>query len=344
MVKVIKILDTHLLGADSKMDLTSQVILLIIPDLYLRHGDREQIVMGEDTLNHVNALARHIFPAIRVDYWPSYFGKQQMGKALIIDLVRNLEQEKGLFYRDKDVIFFQRLPKDYKNRQDIPLIRDYLKRYNVILPDPTPNQQPQQSLMENLIHIIQDEFESVKLKIFYKKEVYFKQQRDPLLSLFQEHRRSFWQDFFTKISMSLLMSLFCLTTGNQYWDRLHRLDEIERLGSEITSLTPKELKTSQAFEKMEIYQKDRLPVTFDFAKTIMDHWLNRLVITAMDWHIEEGSPVALYTLTFHPDGLGENGAGDVEQFIDWLETQHPRVEIKEKDSQNGSIRLLVPTL
>lgn len=347
MVKIIAVIDDGFLGEDGFIDATSQVILQIIPDLYLRQAGQEKIIAGDVTQEQVKKLSQRTFPAIRVDYWPSSFGKKYVGKTIVVDFAGSQEKfsHKGLFYRDKDIIFFKRLTNELPLSCHLSLMRDYLKRYGVVLPErKLIPQRVIQTRMDILWHVLQDDYRVLKEKIGKRQSPQFGKQQDPLLALFRDHHRSFWRDLATKISLGILAFTFGVTSLTHYWDRLNRLEEIGRLRSEIVPLTHKQLKMGKSFEKMKIYQQDRPSISFDFAQTIMASWKNHLVITAMEWRIEEGAVVTQYTLLFNPEDEDGIESGAVEQFIDWIESQHPRVEIKEKDIQNGNIRLMVPAL
>lgn len=347
MVNIVTIMDDCFIGGNKEISPSSLVILKIIPDLYLRQENQESILVNEITQKSIEALSQKKFPLIRMDYWPSNFGKNQEGRLILVSLGGNIDEvaEKGLFYRDKDIIFFQRLPKNDSLNHYISLMEDYLRRYGIILPKgPLINLKGSQSKKDILWNIIQGEFQNFKSKFLHKKNYPSKNPMDPLLNLFSGQRKTFWRDLITKVSLGALIISSGIGGLGHYYDRLTSLEEIERLQSEVIDLTPKQLKTGKIFEKLRIYQQNRIPINFDFAPIIISTWQNRLVITSMEWGIDEGEVITQYTLSFNPEEKGENDSGVVEEFVYWIETQHPRVKITEKDTPNGSIHLMVPTL
>lgn len=331
-------MDEFLLSCDGKSDLMSPVILQIIPDLYLRYGKEEHIIIGPKTEKTLKTLSLDVFPLLRVDYWPHSFGKDHMGKALILDLKSSTltAPEKGLFYRNKEIVFFQRLP---MGQEDISLTREYLKRYGITLPTPTILSTSFGSIESKgkiLRQLLQDELSDLKLKLFRTPPTI---GRSPLLSSFHEHRRSFWKETVIRGGLGVLSVFVCFLSINLYWDRLHRLEEIETLRSKIVLLTPEERKLCQTFYMLQTYHQDAAPVQFEFAKKMMPRWKNHFVITSMQWKREKEKMVTDYTLTFNPESLGS-----MDKLTHWLETQHPHVTLTEKDPQHGTLHLTVPVL
>lgn len=320
MFKVYRLLDNRVL--DSKNNsiiptlLKHSLNLSIIPDIYLTRSKPNslnhlnEIVLSSQTQDMIKELSVSKLRILHVNYWPHSLANQLEGSYIL----PISSQEKAFFYADNTFVFFQRLISE-----DIDLIRNYLKRYQIELPDKIKElpltDLPNGSFME-------------VLKSFFSRDAILSNARSPFVKKLKSYRYS----LILKAALITLICIFASTLIGQYSNRQQRLQEINRINSILLPLTPDQRKTAYQFKYFQEAKKDQHAVSFKFAYTIIRQWLNHLVISSIDWKPESTT----YTLTFNPDFLEK-----IDTFIDWLDVHHPTVKVIDKESRKGNLKIIV---
>lgn len=318
-------------GQKAYLDKTKPLVIQVIPEVYFQQMGRSPfVILSPETRHHLLKLREQEINMMQCEYWPAYMGHFTQG----CHLMQVPTGEKALFYRDNTLVYFQMCQ---RGTDDLDLGRNYLKRYGVVIPQSIPELK----LCEPLLHQVKYRLISMGKVLFEKTPTSFQDRvreetfETCLPSLFKKSYLVYRRWFLVRLLLLVTNGLLFFLIVFQVCSYHRCIDEIKGIETHLVALTPEQKKISQVFSAFQQYQMRTKPVDFQFGQLIFRQWHPKVVVTALDW-LPEGTH---YTVLFHPDYNQE-----IESFMDWLEGQHPRVQINKKDTTNGLLHLFLPTL
>lgn len=324
------------------LDEGDPLILHVLPDLYFQkfhkqgskespgQNDSAQIILSLKTRNQLLSISEQQMNLRDIDYWPLHLSHFITG----CHLLRISKEGKALFYGDSTLVFFQYF---HQETEDLELARNYLKRYGVMI----PQHIPETIFRPSIFQVIQQRFISVgKMKLWQRQQSSLslegRSQKELCFSSLFVFQRKFYQKWIlTRLLLMAMNTALCFFILFQGLNYKNSLNEIARIDSLLVVLSLEQRHKSYLFSKFQQYHRLSRPVDFQFVHVINYQWKHKVVVTSLDWK-PDGTH---YAVLFHPDHIHE-----IESFMDWLEGQHPSIQINQKDTSNGILQLFVTPL
>lgn len=304
------------------------LFIQIIPEIYLKDGFQEKIVLCEDVKGALKNLSTQESPLVEVFYGPELCHKFPMKTLLYL----HGNDIKALFYKTETLVYFQRLETDKNKEEAVNLSMQYLKRFGIETTGVTPL----------AYHWAPSSFQIFKyglgrlfgrLKSLSTGNIC---RNDDVRRLFRQQKTLFWRDAACQafLFMALVVMIGVLSrTGIAWYERVQEINLCQKRCIEHTS---EQLHLIWKFQLMGDFHGDDLCIETDFLKKLVDSWRDRVVITSLEWKREGDTNQVFYQLVFNPEDEDET----MIQFLDWLDLQHPRMSVQQKDFENGRLFLM----
>lgn len=324
---------------------TKPISLIVIPEIFLQiYSNQVQVILDPEIETHLRSQTQNSFRLKFIEYLPRILETIYRG-GYILSLSRH---EQALYYKDNHILYFQKL-RSHLRDQDLVFGINYLKRFGVHLADNLP-------LLTNFIHsvslsmMIRQKMQTITyfLQKNRKKSFLSPQEKivtqplsnnlvsndflftDSLETLFEYPRYLYKKWRLYRRGFAIINTLLFLSISHSIVGYSDRVNQIKTIQSTMLSLTKEQEHLAETFNIFTQWQQTQKKVNFDFAHVMVKQWQHKIVITTLDWSPSQTA----YTVLFHPDHQQE-----IESFLDWIESQHPQIQILEKDITHGSLQL-----